>query len=239
MINKILAVAGVLALIGGGVLFGKWLEKPTLDDLAYRNRVLAAASETLEVELEEGRVAYNRLVRDYNNAEQAWAYVNDSLNNVAKALKIQAQKDGRTIETLTTANARLRDSLDVMVSNINITDSVITAELYTYKSYQDGDIGAEGYVSIWTPEDDEPYANAGLTFDIRMQPTVLISRDEDTGLAECDLSFGDMPVYVRDLECVNNWDVDLPTRSEITLPGILTGSAITLGAIGILALIFN
>lgn len=238
MIKKALAVAGVLALVGGGVLFGKWLQKPTLDDLATRNRILAAADSTKAVDIEDGRVAYNRLVRDYNDSEQAWAYVNDSLNNVANALRRQAQDDDRTIEALATVNAKLRDSLDVAVSNVVVTDSVTTAELFTYKRYQDGSIQAEGFVTVYTPEDDEPWANAGLIFDIQMMPTVLLSRDEETGIAECDVSFGDMPIYLSGLECVNNWDIDLPARSEINWPtvGIAAGAVVV--SVGLLAIIF-
>lgn len=238
MLSKI--AIGTIAIIiaaGAGVLFGQWLEKPTLDDLAQHNRILAAADSTKAVELKDGRVLYNRLVRDYNDAEQAWAFVADSLNDVADALRREAIDDGRTIETLVTANAQLRDSLDAVVSGIVVTDEMVSAELYSYKGYQDGSITAEGYVTIFTPEDDEPWGDASLNFDIQMTPTVLLSRDENTGLAECDISFGDMPVYMRDLECVNNWDVDLPVKSKIALPSIALGSAITLGVIGLVVLL--
>lgn len=238
MNNKILMAIIAIVLFVGGLFAGKWLEKPTLDDLAAQNRALARQDTVRLVELEDSRTAYVRLQYDFNNAEKAWTFVNDSLNDVANALKRQAVKDGRTIETLTTANVVLRDSLDAMVSNISVTDSVVTAELYSYKQYQDGSIGYDGYVSIWTPVDDEPYGSAALSFDIQMTPTVLISRDEGSGLASCALSFGDMPVYVDELNCVNNWDVNLPVREKITLPGVALGSAIALGVVGVLALIF-
>lgn len=238
MLSKI-AIGAILVIIaaGAGVLFGQWLEKPTLDDLAQRNRILAAADSTKEVKLGEGRVLYNRLVRDYNDAEDAWVFITDSLSGVADVLGEKARSNGRTIETLVTANAQLSDSLDSVVSGVVVTDSMVTAELFTYKRYQDGSIAGEGFVTIYTPEDDEPWGNASLNFDIRMTPTVLLSRDENTGLAECDISFGDMPVYMQDLECVNNWDVDLPVRDKIALPSIALGSAITLGLIGVIALI--
>ena len=238
MTNKILMVVALVVALTAGVFAGKWLEKPTLDDLAAQNRALARQDTVTRVELEDLRTAHIRLGYDFNSAEKAWAFVNDSLNNVANALKRQAEKDGRTIETLTTANVVLRDSLDAVVGNISVTDSVVTAELYSYKKYQDGSIGYDGYVSIWTPLDDEPYGSASLYFDIQMTPTVLISRDEDSGLASCALSFGDMPVYVDELNCVNNWDVNLPVREKITLPGVALGSAIALGVVGILALVF-
>jgi len=238
MTNKILMAVAVVVLFVAGVFAGKWMEKPTLDDLAAQNRALARQDTVRLVELEDLRTAHVRLGYDFNNAEKAWTFVNDSLNDVANALKRQAEKDGRTIETLVTANAVLSDSLDAMVGNITVTDSMVTAELYSYKKYQDGSIGYDGYVTIWTPLDDEPYGNASLYFDIQMTPTVLLSRDEDSGLATCALSFGDMPVYVDELNCVNNWDVNLPVREKITLPGVAVGSAITLGVIGILLLIF-
>ena len=238
MLNKALVLFGVISLVVCSVLFGKWLEKPTLDDLAERNRAWAQLDTVRLIELEDSRKAYVRLTYDFNNAEKSWAFVNDSLNNVANALRRKAQEDGRTIETLVTANAKLMDSLDVVLRGIVVTDSVVTAEIYMHKGYQDGSILVDGLVSIWTPVDDEPWGAADLAFDIQMTPTVLLSRDEDTGLASCAISFGDMPVYVDELSCVNNWDVDLPTGSKITLPSVALGSAITLGVIGVLLLVF-
>ncbi len=239
MLSKI--AVGAIAIIiaaGAGVLFGSWLQKPTLDDLVERNQLLESQDSTRKVELEDGRVAYVRLTRDYNDGEKAWAFVTDSLGNVANALRREAQKQNREIETLATANALLRVDLKAAVDNITITEEAVTAELFTYKKYEDGSIRSEGFVTIWTPEDDEPWGNASLTFDIQMSPTVLVSRDESSGLATCDISFGDMPVYMSDLRCVNNFDVDLPTREKIALPSIVLGSAITLGLVGLAVIVF-
>jgi hypothetical protein len=230
--NTVLGIAVALLLAGGGVAFGMWLKKPTLDDLAIENRRLAQLDTVRTIELENNRVSYARLVFDFTEAREARAFVEDSLNGVVTDLMKKARDDKRTIETLVTANAQLRDSIDTMVGNISVTNDAITAELFTYKKYQDGSIQSDGYVTIYTPEDDEPYGNASLTFDIQMTPTVLISRDNE-GLAECDLSFGDMPVYVSKLNCVNNWDVDLPVRKEINWPTV----GVTAGAVGLIAVL--
>ena len=239
MLSKIaVSTIALIATAGVGVLFGSWLQKPTLDDLVAHSQLLESQDSTRKIELEDGRVAYVRLTRDYNDAEEAWSFVTDSLGDVANALRREAQDQDREIETLATANAQLRVELESAVDNITVTEESITAELFTYKSYQDGSIRSEGFVTIWTPEDDEPWGNASLAFDIQMSPTVLVSRDEGSGLATCDISFGDMPVYMSDLRCVNNFDVDLPTREKIALPSIALGSAITLGLVGLAVIIF-
>lgn len=226
-LNNIATVVLLIVLTAAGVVFGNWLSKPTIDDLADRNLALARADSVRTVELEDSRIAYQKIVRDYRNAEKAWAFVNDSLGEVANALRRKAIEDGRTIEVLITANGVLRDSLDAVVNNITVTDSTVTAELYSYKKYQDGSIGYEGYVTIWTPEDDEPYGNASLFFDIQMSPTVLLSRDE-TGLAQCDMSFGDLPVYLSELECVDNLGYEPPVRDS-WIPGISNVATVVVG----------
>jgi hypothetical protein len=237
--GTVLGIAAALLLAGGGVAFGMWLKKPTIEDLAERNRALAIQDSLRKIELEDGRTAYAILVRDYANDEETWMFVNDSMGAVANALKEQAVSDGREIESLTEANAQLTVQLEAAITNIEVSDDAVSAELFTYKSYQDGSIGVEGYVTIFTPEDDEPWGDASLSFDIQMQPSVLISRDE-TGLATCDVSFGDMPVYLTDLNCVDNLGYEPPIRDSLIpgIPNIVTGAGIiTLGALFVAAIL--
>jgi len=229
-LNSVLAFAIALLLLGVGTAFGMWLEKPTIDDLVDRNRQLSAMDTLKTVQLDSARVAYSVLVDDFANYKDVHDFIEDSLSAVSNALKDKVREQGNEIASLVQANARLEEELEAAVGGIAVTDTSVSAELYFYKGYQDGSISADGYVTVFTPEDDEPYGNASLYFDLRMQPSVIMSRD-DSGLATCDLSFGDMPIYLTDLVCVDNLGYDVPTRQGINWPTVgltaaLIGSAV-------------
>jgi hypothetical protein len=59
--KTVLSILAVIGIIVASVMFGRWLQKPTIDELATRNRALAAQDSTREIELAEGRVAYERI----------------------------------------------------------------------------------------------------------------------------------------------------------------------------------
>lgn len=236
--KTVLSILAVIGIIVASVMFGRWLQKPTIDELATRNRALAAQDSTREIELAEGRVAYERIVFDFADAEEAHRFASDSMGDIINALKDKAEEDGRVIETMASANSYLRDRVRGLVGDIMISDSLITAHIEARKDYEDGNITAAGDINISIPEEGEPSGTADLEFGVEMSPTILISRDSETGIAQCDLSFGDMPITTEDLMCVNNFDVDLPTRSAITLPTIVGTALIALGIIGLGSLVF-
>ena len=229
--GTVLGIAAALLLTVGGVAFGMWLKKPTIDDLVEHNRRLSAMDTLKTVQLDNERIAYSVLVDDFANAKDAWGFIEDSLTDVSVALGKKVRDQGNEITTLAQANAVLRDSAEVDVGEIDVTAESVTAELFTYKGYQDGSISAEGDITIFTPEDDEPYGSASLYFDIQMQPSVILGRDE-MGLATCDLSFGDMPIYLSDLVCIDNMGYEPPVRSEINWPTVgITAGVVVLGLV--------
>lgn len=237
--STVFGVVAVLCSIGGGVALGMWIKSPTIDDLVKRNRELSALDTLKTVQLDSARVAYSVLVDDFRNEKELREFAEDSLSKmsgVTSALLDKVENQGNEITHLTQANARLEERLSGSLDGITAGDTVTSAELHISKSYQDGSINADGYVTIFTPSDNEPYGNTSLYFDIKMNPSVVVSRDE-AGLATCDLSFGDMPIYLTDLVCVDNLGYDAPVRKDINWPAIGIGAGIVAGVVFLVSLI--
>ena len=211
-LKTLIALAAFLAFSAGLVYAGYWLSKPTIEDLSKRNLALAAQDSTRLIELGDMRSSYERAVFDFVNEKELREFVEDSLGKIANALKDQADKDARTIESLVAANATLRDRLSGPVEVVRDGSNIVVG-IDTEKRYQDGSIAVEGQVNIST-DSDPPTGTSELDVSVIMSPTVAISRDE-SGLAQCDLSFGDMPMTVSDLKCVNDLDPDLGTRRSL------------------------
>lgn len=229
------ALVGVVVLTGVGVAFGMWLKKPTQDDLIERNNALAALDSTRLIELEDGRVAYEHLTFDFDGQTDLLKFLekqNYDLGEQVDALVDNVTAKDNIITNLVVAEASLREELDdVLVSNILSDSTKVSAELFESKQYQDGSITAEGSVTIYlsTEEYPEPHGTARLYFDVQMRPTVIMSRDE-SGLGTCDITFGDLPVYLNALTCVDNLGYELPVRRDISWPTIgITAGVVALG----------
>ena len=96
---------------------------------------------------------------------------------------------------------------------------------------------AEISCTSWCDFDIKQLSGAAkLTHEIEMNPAIALSRD-DAGVAICDVSFGDMPVTVYDIVCMNNLDPEIPTREKISVPQVGIGVGIGAAAILLLAAI--
>jgi len=215
--------AGVLALIGifvGGIMLGNWLAKPTISDLIEKNRALYSQDSLKAVLLEDTTVAYNRLVFDVRDAKEALEVL--GVENEALASQIASQ--GLQITSLISLRARLEYELEVALDNVTITDTLIQASIESRQTYDSGSIEASGEVRI-DPRDSTGDAN--LEFNAEVNPVVTFSRDE-AGLGVCDMSFGDMPMTVDRLHCVDNVGYDTPTRNSLLggIPNVLLVSGI-------------
>lgn len=238
----VLQVLAGLLLVGGGVAIGQYLSRETVDDLARRNRILAEKDILRQIELDENRVAYEKIVIDFASAKEVNDFLKDQNNQLGSqvdGLIREVQNKNREITHLTTTIANLRVELDIALGDIVIQQNRVDAEIYHSRRYEDGSITTEGNVTVYLPTEDEPEArgNASLVFDVEMRPTVVISRDKD-GLGQCDVTFGDMPVYVSRLQCVDNIGYTPPVRSPLSvkLPSFALGSLITLGVVGAISL---
>lgn len=222
-------VVGGLLLSGGLVFAGYSLAQPTISDLAERNRELAASDSLKQVRLDEQRITSQRAVFDFTSTNDLLRFANDSLSEQNAALIRSNQQKDRQIETLVSTNASLRDTLSSVLSDITIDDTSVSAHISARNDYEDGFVGAEGDVNIDTSI-SPPEGRATLDFEVGMSPTVSIARDT-TGLATCDITFGDMPIEVLGLQCLNNIDPDLPARRSFWefAPEITLGSLVLLG----------
>lgn len=222
------AVAGMLGLIGlfvSGVALGNWLAKPTVDDLIEQNRKLYSQDSLKAVLLEDTTVAYNRLVFDVRDAKEALEVL--GVENEALASQIKSQ--GLQITSLLSYKARLEYELETALSNVSITDTLIEASIDSRQVYDDGSIEASGEVRI-DPRDST--GDARLEFAAEVNPVVTFSRTE-SGLGVCDLTFGDMPVAVDRVHCVDNLGYDTPTRESLigSIPDLLVVSGVAVVAL--------
>lgn len=236
-LKTIATIVGSTLLLGSAVYVGYWLAQPTISDLAERNRAIAAADSTKSVKLDELRVAYERAVFDFTKQAELDRFIRDSLNATAQALLEDNRRKDRRIETLATSNAELRDTLGTVLSNIETSDTLITADINARKDYEDGHIAAKGNVSI-KPMETPPTGDALLEFEVGMSPVVAVSRDT-TGLAHCSISYGDMPIVTSDIRCINNLDPDLPARRSFwdLMPVFTSGSVLAIAGLVVFGLV--
>lgn len=231
--------AGGLLLSAGLVYSGYWLAQPTSEELAERNRQAAQADSLRQVKLDRDglRVSFQRAVFDFTEQSQVDEFVKDSMHNVANALRSENARLKRDNETLVAGYAELRDRLDGDLGDISVSDTLVSASISGRKDYEDGYVSASGDVMVRTV-DDPPTGRATLDFEVGMSPAVSVSRDE-SGLAQCDLSYGDMPIVVTDLKCVNNLEPDLPVRQSFwdLAPSLTFGGVTLVAAVSILAAI--
>lgn len=219
-IRTVASVLGIVGLFVAGAAFGNWLAKPTIDDLVERNRILYESDSLKAVMLEDTTVAYERLVFDVRSAKEALREL--GVENEALAAQIASQ--GLTIRSLLSYKARLEYELETALSNVSVTDTLISAEIQAEESYDSGKIEASGEVRI------DPRVKAGsavLKFFAETNPVVTFSRNEQ-GVGVCDLTFGDMPVTVDRLHCVDNLGYETPTRKSLfgSIPNVLVTSGI-------------
>ena len=225
------STVGVLALIGifvGGVALGNWFGKPTLDDLIERNRALYEQDSLKTILLEDTTIAYNRIVLDAKNAKE----MAEALRGENEALGAHAASQGLRITSLLSFKSRLEYDLKTALDNVSITDTLIKAEIDAHQAYDSGSIQASGEVRI-DPRDST--GEADLQFSAEINPVVTFGRDE-TGLGSCDLTFGDMPIEVDRLECVEDLTYEPPVRGSFfgSLPEVMV-----MGGVGIVALLIG
>ena len=222
------SVVGLLALIGifiGGVALGNWFAKPTIDDLIKHNRALYEQDSLKAVQLADTTVAYNRLVFDVRDANEALEVL--VVENEALASHVASQ--GLQITSLISVRSRLEYELEVALEDITITDTLIQASIESREVYDSGSIEARGEVSI---DPRSKTGNARLEFTAEVNPIITFSRDE-AGLGVCDMSFGDMPMTVDRLHCVDNVGYEPPTRGSLlgSIPNVLVVSGVAIVAL--------
>jgi hypothetical protein len=223
---------GVLVLIGifvGGIVLGNWLGKPTIDDLIDQNRILYEQDSLKAVLLEDTTVAYNRIVLDVRNAKEMAEVLRDE-NEVLGAHN--ASQELR-ITSLLSFKARLEFELETALSNVSITDTLIKAEINAYQEYDSGSIQASGEVRI---DPRNSTGEADLQFSAEINPVVTYGRDE-AGLGSCLLTFGDMPIEVDRLHCVEDLTYEPPVRGNLfgSIPEVLitVGVAVVMFLVGL------
>lgn len=230
--KTIVSLLGILAFSSGLVYAGYWYAKPTIKDLSERNLALAATDSTRLIELEDDRIAHERIVFDFVKDKELLQFVQDSMGDIAAGLVSEIESHNRTIESLVTANATLRVRLRDTVA-VESSDVGFDVRIDTKKRFEDGSIEVAGTVTVDTT-DNPPSGTVDLNVSVVTQPTVSISRGDD-GLAQCNISFGDMPMTVENLLCVNDLDPDLGTRGSVWgLLGVSLGTGAVVGGLALL-----
>ena len=226
-------ILAVIASLSAGIWVGIYSQKPTIDELAERNNALAARDQVTKVQLTEAADAYERISFEYANAAKLFHAVADSMRIEIRDLANHIKEQDREIEFLSSINARLEWELETALDNVSVSGDTVKAEIREVTNYESGYISTQGTVEI---DMKQLSGAAKLTHEIEMNPAIALSRD-DAGVAICDVSFGDMPVTVYDIVCMNNLDPEIPTREKISVPQVGIGVGIGAAAILLLAAI--
>jgi len=233
---KVSTVGSILATVvalSAGIWIGRWSGKPTIDELLARNNALAVSDSVTHVQLSEARDAFERISFEYRNSNELFASIADSMNHVIVDLTAYIHEQNHQIEFLSSMNTRLEYELETALDNVTVEGDTVSAEISDRSNFEDGYIATDGKVTIDT---NARTGSASLKYEVGLTPTIALSRD-DAGVAKCDVSFGDMPVTIDDILCMNNIDPDLPTRGKINIPQVGIGIGIGVAAVLLAAIL--
>ena len=229
--KEILAGVVILALVGAGIWFGGWLQKPTIEELQKKHNELAMVDKVRELQFSNTQKAYRKLAFEYQNEERLVA----ELTNTSKQLSRELRETSQELLVVSRSKAILEETLrgrDEIVE----TDNNLTVYIDSRKQYESGRIQVSGLVNIEKAE-PVPVANTVLNLRIETSPVLVVDRRLD-GAPRATLSFGDMPIRVDSLQTFYN--IDDPIRDEgrgallnidSPLEPVIVGIAFVLGAI--------